>query len=160
MTQPARPDPSNTTARMTGAAKDLASDLTEGIRKSDRYTRLRAAVLGTWAILALMTFWVACPSSGPDNSLGAVVQLLPESIMGTQILVHNDSDRLWTDVVFTIDGAWKHERKTIRGGDKVVLSADQFSRDGQPAPRDLKPGVLLIECEQGKVRAPLGGKRR
>jgi len=141
-------------------AKDLASDLTEGIRKSDRYTRLRAAVLGTWAILALMTFWVACPSTGPDNSLGAVVQLLPESIMGTQILVHNDSDRLWTDVVFTIDGAWKAERKTIRGGDKVVLSADQFSRDGQPAPRDLKPGVLLIECEQGKVKAPLGGKRR
>jgi len=159
MTQPPRPDPSNTTARMTGAAKDLASDLAEGIRKSDRYVRLRAAVVGTWAILALLTFWVACPSSGPGNSLGAVVQLLPESIMGTQILVHNDSDRLWTDVVFTIDATWKHERKTVRGGDKVVLSADQFSRDGAPAPRDLKPKVLVIECEQGKVKAPLAGKR-
>jgi hypothetical protein len=159
MTQPARPDPGTTTGRMTVAAKDLASDLTEGIRKSDRYSRLRAAVVGTWAILALMTFWVACPSSGPGNSLGAVVQLLPESIMGTQILVHNDSERLWTDVVFTVDGAWKHQRKTIRGGDKVVLPVEQFSRDGEAAPRGLKPKELVIECEQGKVTAPLGGRR-
>lgn len=160
MTQPARHDPATTTARMSGVAKDLAADLAEGIRKSDRYTRLRAGVLGTWVVLALLTLWIACPSSGPDNALGAVVQLLPESIMGTQILVHNDSDRLWTDVVFTIDDAWRYERKTIRGGDKVVLSADQFSRDGQPAPRDLKPGVLVIQCEQGRVKAPLAARRK
>lgn len=160
MTQPPRPDAGSTTARMTGAAKDLASEVAEGIRKSDRYTRMRAAVVGTWAVLALVTFWVACPSTGPDNSLGAVVQLLPESIMGTQILVHNDSDRLWTDVVFTIDGTWRHARKTIRGGDKVVLSAEQFARDGEAAPRDLKPGVLVIECEQGQVQTPLSARRR
>ncbi len=156
MTPPPRPAP---LASAAGAAKDLASDLAEGLRKSDRYARLRGAVVGTWAILALFTFWVACPSSGPDNALGAEVQLEAESIMGAQIGLHNDSDRLWTDVVLVLDGAWRAERKTIRGGDRVVLPITQFTRDGQAAPPDLKPRVLTIECEQGKVTVPLARKR-
>jgi hypothetical protein len=158
MTQPTRPDPMATAARVTGAAKDLATDLADGLRKSDRYARLRGAVVGTWVLLALVTLWVACPSTGPGNSLGAVVQLLPESIMGTQVLVHNDSDSVWTDVVFTIDAAWRLERKTVRGGDKVVLPVAQFTRGEETAPRDLKPKVLVIECDQGRVTAPLAGK--
>jgi len=160
MTQPARPDPLAAAARVSGAARDLATDLTEGFRKSDRSFKLRTAVVGTWVVLALLTFWVACPSTGPTNSLGAVVQLQPGSIMGTQVLVHNDSDRLWTDVVFTLDATWKCTRKTVRGGDKLVLSVAQFAKDGEPAPRDLTPRSLVIESEQGKVTIPLGAPRR
>jgi hypothetical protein len=160
MSQPARPDPLQAAARVTGAARDLATDLTEGFRKSDRAFKLRTAVVGTWVVLALVTFWVACPSTiGPGNSLGAVVQLAPDSIMGTQVLVHNDSDRLWTDVVFILDDAWRHEEKTMRAGDRLVLSTDQFAADGRPAPRDLKPKKLQIECEQGRVTTALVGKR-
>ena len=147
-------------ARVTGAARDLAADLTEGFRKSDRAFKLRSAVVGTWVVLALVTFWVACPSTiGPANSLGAVVQLAPDSIMGTQVLVHNDSERLWTDVVFTLDDTWRHEEKTMRAGDRRVLSTDQFSSGGRPAPRDLKPRKLQIDCEQGRVTTPLAPRR-
>ena len=57
-----------------GAAGDLASDLAEGYRKSTRYFKLRAAIVGTWALLSAVTLWAACPASqGPSNALGARV---------------------------------------------------------------------------------------
>jgi len=161
MPPPSRPEPLQAAARVTGAAMDLASDLTEGFRKSGRSFKLRTAVVGTWVVLALITFWVACPSAvGPgNNALGAVVQLEPESILGSQIGIHNDSDRIWTDVVFTLDDTWRHEEKTVRAGDRLVLSLERFAAGGQPVPRGLKPKKLQIDCEQGHVTAPLQARR-
>lgn len=159
MTQPARPDPLAAAARVTGAARDAAAELAEGFRKSNRYFKLRTAVVGTWVVLALVTCWVACPPSGPTNSLGAVVELLPGSIMGTQVLVANESEKLWTDVVFTLDGEWRAERRTIRGGDRVVLPTSSFKRGEEAAPAELQPKTLTITCEQGKVTAPLTPKK-
>jgi hypothetical protein len=160
MSTPVRPDPMAAAARVTGVARDLASDLTENFRRSDSGFKLRAVVVATFAVLSLVTFWVACPSTvGPANSLGAVVRLDPESIMGTQIMVHNNSERMWTDVVLTLDDTWRFEQRTMRAGDRLVLSTTRFQRQGQPAPRDLKPKVLVVECEQGKATTVLGAKR-
>jgi hypothetical protein len=85
-----------------GAAGDLATDVATGYRKSTRYFKLRAAIVGTWAVLALVTFWGACPSSGPSNALGAKARLLAGTIMGSQVFVENESDRVWRDVVVTL----------------------------------------------------------
>ncbi len=160
MTQPARPDPLAAAARVTEAAKDLATDLTEGFRKSGRAFKLRTAVVGTWLVLALMSVWVACPPSGPSNALGAVARLDTGGIMGTQVLVQNDGKDLWTDVVFTLDDAWRLERRTVRAGDKLVLAVSTFhGKDGQAAPADLKPRQLSIECAEGRAVAPLGAVR-
>ncbi|MCM2333210.1 MAG: hypothetical protein NDI82_04600 [Anaeromyxobacteraceae bacterium] len=156
MTQPARPDPLAAAARVTGAAKDLATDLTEGFRKSDRGFKLRTAVVGTWVLLALMSVWIACPPSGPSNALGAVARLDTGGIMGNQVLVQNESKDLWTDVVLTLDDGWRLERRTVRGGDRLVLSVSAFTKDGQGAPSDLKPRQLTIECAEGKATWPLG----
>jgi hypothetical protein len=144
---------------VTGAAKDLATDLTEGFRKSNRAFKLRTAVVGTWVVLALVSLWIACPPSGPTNSLGAVAQLDTGGIMGAQVLVHNDSGAHWTDVTFTLDDAWRLERRTVRAGDKLVLSVGSFSRDGRLAPPDLKPRQLTVECVEGKAVTPLGVQR-
>jgi hypothetical protein len=159
MTQPARPDPLAAAARVTGAAKDLAADLTEGFRKSDRTFKRRTAVVATWAVLALMSVWVACPPSGDTNALGAVARLDIGGIMGNQVLVQNEGRDLWSDVTFTLDEGWRLERRTVRAGDKVVLSVSAFSKDGQAAPSDLRPRQLTIECAEGKVVTALGTAR-
>ncbi len=145
-----------------GAAGDLAGDLADAYRKSTRHFKLRAAVVGTWALLSLATFWAACPSSGPTNPLGADAQLLsrsePGMLVGSQVLVKNDSRGLWTDVVLTLDGGWRYERKTIRPGDKLVVPVAKFQKDGASPPRDLEPRALTIECNEGRVTAPLVGR--
>jgi len=118
---------------------------------------MRIAVVAGWAVLSIATFFAACPASGPTNALGAVVRVLPgdESLMGTQLLVSNESGDNWTDVTFTLDDGWAHERKTVRAGDKIVLSLRQFRKEGASPPEDLKPRALRIECGQGNTTEPL-----
>jgi hypothetical protein len=171
MKDAARPDPVAAAHRVKdgvrdlalgaiGAAGDLAADVAQGYRKSTRWFKLRAAVVATWALLSLVTFWAACPSSGPENSLGAKVQLLSakDALMGTQVFVENDSGRLWRDVVLTIDGGFSHEKKTVRAHDKLVVSITQFKKDGESAPPDLEPRSLTIECDRGRVTASLAAR--
>jgi hypothetical protein len=146
-----------------GAAGDLAADLAEGYRKSTRYFKLRAAVIGTWALLSAATLWAACPSTGPANVLGAKFRLLlrsePGVLTGTQVLVENDSGRVWRDVVVTLDGGWRYEKKTVRPQDKLVVSIAQFRKEGASAPADLEPRAVTVECSEGRVTAPLGAAR-
>ncbi len=158
MPQPALPDPLAAAARVTGAAKDLATDLAEGFRRSDRPFKQRSAVVATWLLLAFLSIWVACPPSGPTNSLGAVARF-ETNIMGAQVLVQNDSRDNWTDVTFTLDDGWRLEKPTVRGGDKLVVPLSAFTRDGQAAPADLKPRQLTIECGEGKAVTPLRAAR-
>jgi hypothetical protein len=145
-----------------GAAGELASDVADGYRKSSRHFKLRAAVIATWALLSAATFWGACPSSGPTNALGAKVQLLSAkergALMGSQVFVENDSGTLWTDVVLTLEGGWRYERKTVRPQDRLVVAVTQFHKDGQGAPADLEPRHLTIECEEGRVTTPIASR--
>jgi hypothetical protein len=174
MKDDARPDPVAAAHRVKdgvrdlargalGAAGDLAADVADGYRKSTRYVRMRAAIVGTWALLSIATLWGACPSSGAANALGAEAQLLlrsePGVLTGTQVLVKNDSHRMWRDVVLTLDGGWRYERKTVRPQDKLVVSITQFSRDGTSAPPELEPRSIVIDCSEGRVTAPLGATR-
>jgi hypothetical protein len=160
MKEPVRLDARAAAQQVKGAAlqvKDLARDLAhgaaDGYRKSTRYFRLRAAVIGTWACLSVLTLWLTCPSSG--NALGAEVQISIEDPLQTQVLVSNTSAEIWTDVVLTLDDTWRYEKKTVRDGERIVVGTARFAHDGGPAPGDLKPKTLTIDCEQGKVTARL-----
>lgn len=173
MKDAARPDPARAAVRVKegvrdlargaiGAAGDLAADLGEAYRRSTRYFRMRAAIVGTWALLSILTLWAACPSSGPSNALGARVRLVsrdePGMLMGTQVLVENDSSRVWKDVVLTLDGGWRYERRTVRPQDKLVVSITQFRKGAAGAPAELEPRTITIECAEGRVTAPLAAR--
>jgi hypothetical protein len=132
------------------------SGIADGFRKAGRWQRLRLGIVGGWVAASLLALWIACPSSGPSNSLGADVQVLKESLLGgQQILVRNESDAVWNDVTLVLDGSWKNSQRTVRPREQVVLSPAQFQRAGEPAPRDLRPRTLLIECREGRARFEL-----
>lgn len=138
-----------------GAAGDLAADVAEGYRKSTRYFKMRAAVIGSWALLSVVTLWAACPSSGPTNPLGAEGKLLAGSIMGSQVFVENESERIWKDVVVTLEGGWRYDKKTVRPAESFVVPVTRFQKDGATAPPGLNPRTITIECSEGRVTAPL-----
>jgi hypothetical protein len=102
-----------------------------------------------------VTLWAACPASGPSNALGAKARLDSGSIMGNQIYVENESDRLWKDVVVTLEGGWRYDRKTLRPGDKLVVPVARFLKDGAAAPETLAPKSISIDCSEGSVTTPL-----
>jgi hypothetical protein len=156
MAQPPRSDPLAAAARVTGAARDLAAEVASGLRRTDRSLRLRAAALGTWLLLAMVSVWVACPGSGPSNSLGAVARLQSTSV-GQVISVRNDSDgEIWTEVSLVLDGTWRYEdRRTMRPRDVVTPRLDEFLADGRPPPDGHQPRRLTISCRQGDVTLDL-----
>ncbi len=156
MKENTRPDPLAAAQRVKEAARDLAQDVADGYRRSTRYFRLRAAVVGSWALLSILTLWLACPSGG--NTLGAEVTVSFEDPLQTHVLVANTSSNIWTDVVLTLDGTWRYEKKTVRDGERIVVAAAKFTRDGAAAPGDLKPKTLTIQCEQGKVTTRLAAR--
>jgi hypothetical protein len=155
MSKPSLPDPLAAAQRMKDLARELASDLTEGYRKANRYSRLRAAIVGSWVLVALVSVYTACPSSGPSNALGAEVTLLPESIVGQQISVLNGSGEMWTEVTLTLDDGWHHQIRTVRAGQNLVVALSRFQRDGVAPPPDLKPRKLEIRCDQGSAELSL-----
>jgi hypothetical protein len=148
------------TEAAVGMATDLASDVVEGLRRSDRSFRLKAGVVGTWLLLSVVTLWVACPGSGPANSLGAVARLQSTSV-GPVISVKNDTDgTVWTEVALVLDDTWRYERRrTIRAGDTITARVEDFNRDGSPPPADYRPQKLTVQCQQGRVSIPLAEKR-
>lgn len=158
MAEPARPDPLAAAHRVKDLARDLAGDVAEGYRKSSRYARLRAGIVAGWAALSLFAAWATCLPSARTNALGAEVQLLADSIMGSQILVKNDSDGNWTEVVLTLDGGFRHERRTVRAGDKVVVPLAHFLRDGEHPPSASSPRELEIRCAEGRATAHLAAR--
>jgi hypothetical protein len=132
--------------RLRTAAERLAAD----VRRSDRFSRMRLGVVAAWAAISVVTLVAACPSSGPANSLGADVQVLGDSFVGgAQVLVRNDSDETWTDVVVTLDGEWRWRQPTIRPRDQVVVSTASFRRGQEPPPSEYRPRRLRVECRQG-----------
>jgi hypothetical protein len=129
-----------------------ASGLVDGFRKAGRWQKARLGILGGWLGASFIALWIACPSSGPGNSIGADVHVLKDSLLGgQQILVRNESDEVWTDVVLTLDRTWRVEQRALRPREQVVLSPAQFERGGEPAPRDLRPKRLDVACQQGKA---------
>jgi hypothetical protein len=143
-----------------GLASDLATDLVDGLKKSDRRLRLKAGVVGTWLLLSIITMWSACPSSGPRNSLGASARLQSTSV-GQVISLRNDADgTIWTEVDLILDDTWHYDRRrTVRPGDAVTPRLEEFRKDGQPPPASLKPTRLTVQCDQGRVTLPLVEKR-
>lgn len=151
MAKPSMPDPVAAAQRVKDLARDLASDVTDTYRKSNKFLRMRAAIVGSWVLLSLVSLYAACPSSGPANELAAEAMILPETLVGQQLSVSNGSREMWTDVTLTLDGRWEHRIPTVRAGQNVVVGVAKFAKDGAAAPQDLKPRKLEVECDQGSA---------
>ncbi len=138
------------------SARGALAGVVEGLRRAGPWQRLRLGLVGGWLAASLLALWIACPSSGPGNALGADVHVLKDSVLGgQQILVRNESNEVWTDVVLTLDRTWRAEQRALRPREQVVLSPDRFERAGEAAPRDLRPRRLDVECRQGSARFDL-----
>ena len=150
--EPQRAGAASALARSAG---ERLRQLADDVRRADRFFKMRVGIVGAWAVISMATLWGACATFGPSNALGADVQVNRDSIMGVQLLVRNESTRIWEDVVLTLDDGWKYTHKTMRPHDLVVLPMSSFKRGDDAPPRDYKPRALVIACGQGSERFDL-----
>jgi hypothetical protein len=141
------------------AVRERGAALASEVKRSDRFLRMRVAVVGTWALLSIATLWAACPSAGPGNRLGADVRVIGDTFVGGgQVLLRNASDEIWTDVVLVLDGTYRWRRSTMRPQDQVVVPFAQFRAEGAAPPGDFRPRSLLLECSEGRFRTTVEAK--
>jgi hypothetical protein len=150
MSKPSIPDPAATAQRVKDLARDLASDVSAGYRKSSRFVRLRAAVAGGWLLLSLLALLIAFSSHEPGDRA-----TLADTSVGRVISLKNTTDETWTDVTLTLEGGWTYVERTIRHGEDVLLDIRNFKKDGLPAPAELTPRWIEVECSQFDQRFEL-----
>jgi hypothetical protein len=121
------------------------------LRATDRYVRLRAAIVAGWVAVGVVTAVLACPPSGAGNALGAEARVLSEAFVGgAQVLVRNDSSHVWRDLVVTVDGGWRYEHPTLRPHDQIVVPASRFRRGDEALAPDHRPRRVAVECDRGR----------
>ena len=143
MATPNLPDPSAAAQKVKDLARDLASDVTDTYRKSNRFGRMRAGIVGGWDLLALLSVLVAFHTSERDDRVR-----LEETSVGRVVWVNNTSDENWTDVTLTLEGGWTLKIPTIRHGETISPILPKFTKEGASAPADLNPRWIELESDQ------------
>jgi len=137
-------------------SKEELGRLADSIRSWDRYFRMRIAVLGSWALLSVLAIGIA-RSGGADEADNALQAYLAvrESALGWALLVHNRSERPWTDVALELEGGHVHRLDRVDPDQKLVLSPWQFVRgDGEAAPA-VPPREVALRVGKTVIRPAL-----
>lgn len=150
MSKPSIPDPIAAAQRVKDIAQNLAADVTEGYKRSNRFLRLRAAIVGGWVLITLVSLLVAFHSEERDYRA-----TLALTSLGRVVSLNNNTDGNWTDVTVTLEGGWSHFERTIRPGQTVGILLSKFAKEGAPPPVDLNPRWVEIRCDQVDAKIDL-----
>ncbi|MFN7130436.1 MAG: hypothetical protein ACK4N5_00030 [Myxococcales bacterium] len=135
----------------------IAEEFIEDFRNSDRFFKYKAGVVASWCAMTLLTLVLACPSAQrqPTNSLRAsvsVMQVPGLETTRTALLIENQSDAAWDDVMLKLNGTWTAAIPTIAPRQRAVIELKKFSAaDGKTPPIDLRPTSLEIRSSEGKA---------
>jgi hypothetical protein len=134
-------------------AASMLRDVWSDFRSSDRYFKFKALILGTWVVLTLSTFAVACPESlDARNRLGARLVLAGEETRPIYMLV-NDSDDPWEDVIVVVNGKYRTAAGRVEPkGGTLTLTPKQLKADNDAAvPPDLRIRDLQLRTSDGET---------
>ena len=136
----------------------------EDFRNADRYFKVKAAILGAWAVLSLAGVWVACPGApvvlGPSTSLGARL-IMGEEPEHPAYVLSNESDRAWEEVVVVVNHAYRAAISHVEPRAFVTITPKQLMGDnGKLAPFNLKATDIELHTKKGSVVLLKDGQRQ
>ena len=146
------------TARIREGAADtllnsfsILGEVVEDFRSSDRFFKYKAMVIGLWFLLAIGSFGIACPSSGPSNDISAVLV-----VSGDIYMVKNDGSEPWQDVEIIVNGAYRSTMSQVAGGGNATLSsAVLFDEQGKRAPSKLTITDIVVKARDPEAEVTL-----
>lgn len=144
--------------RLFSSAKSQGGRALQDFQARPEHTRWRAYALGSYTLLAALTFafqlW-------EPNALNAYVKVQPVAMPDVTVLfVRNDSTKPWKDVKLTLNGLYGYERGELAPGGHILLKVDRFAvydPNGKAtfAPKDIVLKELVIECDRGRHEVQL-----
>jgi hypothetical protein len=148
---------SSPTAKLVDQARDLMDESLRAFRAKDGYFKAQAAIGGSWLASTLLTIILVFGGHSKNNKLGAEVRA--ENAVGGPILfLTNSSGSRWTDITYTLNGAFVYRQAALSAGDHVALPVHRFRKggvSGKRAPADTVPQSLAVACAQGRFETGL-----
>ena len=148
---------SEPTADLVNQAREVLAESLRAFRAKDGYFKAQAAIGGAWAASTLLTLVLVFGGHSKSNHLGAEVRA--ENAVGGPILfLTNSSGSRWTDITYTLNGAFVYRQAALSAGDHVALPIRRFRKggvSGKHAPADTVPQSLAVVCEQGRFETGL-----
>jgi len=136
----------------------------EDFRNADRFFKVKAAILGAWAVLSLAGVFVACPGAptlmGPSTALGARL-IMGEEPEHPAYVLSNESDRAWEDVVVVVNQSYRAAISHVEPRAFVTITPKQLMGDnGKLAPFNLKATDIELHTRKGSVLLLKDGQPR
>ncbi len=130
----------------------ILGEVVEDFRSSDRFFKYKAMVISLWFLLAIGSFGVACPTTGPSNDINAVLVVGGDG-PSRVYMIKNESAETWQDVEIVVNGTYRSTMSQLpgEGGNATLSSAVLFDDKGQRAPSALNITDIVV-----KVREPEG----
>lgn len=128
----------------------ILGEVVEDFKSSDRFFKYKAMVISIWLLLAVGSFGVACPSTGPSNDINAVLVVGNDGVQAVY-MVKNESSEAWQDVEIIVNGQYRSTMSNMpaEGGNATLSSAVLFDDKGKRAPNGLTITDIVV-----KVRDP------
>lgn len=127
----------------------ILGEVIDDFKKSDRFFKYKALVIGLWLTLAALAFAHLLSSEAP-NELDALLVVSGDSAAPIY-MVKNQSADTWEDVELIVNGTYSTTLARIAGGggNSVISQRGLFDEQGKPAPAHLRIIDITV-----KVRAP------
>lgn len=133
----------------------ILTEVIEDFRSSDRFFKYKALVISLWFLLAIGSFGIACPSTGPANDISAV--LVVGSGTPPVYMIKNESTDPWQDVEILVNGQYRSTLTQMagEGGNVTISPAVLFDDQGKRAPSALSITDIVVKVREPEAEVSL-----
>ena len=131
-------------------------------KRRSKYFQYRVYTIAAFALVMLLTIVVVKPSKVRNRLDAYVIAATGDFVVGSYILVRNDSRKDWTDVRFIVNGTHEAKLEVLPRGEQATLRLSKFTPLQSAGPlHEADVNELWVECSAGKEHYPVsfGGKK-
>lgn len=140
----------------------IVGELVDDFQNADRFFKYKALVLFLWLASAVGAFGIACPSTGPRNTIRAHLVVAGDPAAPVY-MVKNQSGELWQDVEIIVNGRYRSTLAQLEAAGSLTISpAVIFDSTGNRAPSGLHVTDIEVRVTEPGGAAILlkGGERQ
>ena len=141
-----------------GVLRDLWGDF----RRSERWFKYKAAIVGAWLVLSAAGVIVAMPGGVGANRIGA--RLVRTQVLDTPVfMIVNESGKPWEDVVVVVNDTYQAAVRRVSADspdNNLTLEPRKLlGEGGEPAPADLEVTKLQVRTSRGRADLIVDGRQ-
>jgi hypothetical protein len=125
----------------------------QDFRHQPKFFQYRAYIVAAYVAAAVVTIIAVMPRTA-SNSLNAyVLAARGDFVVGSYILIRNDSGRDWSDVLVTVNETHSFSAPALAKGDRLTVRLKQLQ--GSPALKEADVHTVRVHCSRGEETYPV-----